>query len=138
MNTYSFSELEIGSTEEFSQAVTSKDIDKYIEICGDISPIHIDGDFAKSHGFNDRVVHGLLTSSLYSTLIGVYLPGENALLQSIDIKFKSPVYPDDELVVTGTVFYKNDVYKIIEVKALIKNQNKKTVSTAKITVGLRE
>ena len=90
---------------------------------------------SKSKGFSDRVVYGMLTSSFFSTLVGVYLPGKYCILQSIDIKFSKPVYIDDILTITGKVSYINEAYKQLEIKAVIINQDNKKVSKATIKVG---
>jgi 3-hydroxybutyryl-CoA dehydratase len=83
------------------------------------------------------VVYGFLTSSFYSTLVGVYLPGKYALLQEVKkISFEKPVYIDDELTIHGIISFMNEAYKVIEIKAMIKNQNSEIISRAKINVGL--
>ena len=69
----------------------------------------------------------MLTSSFFSTLVGVYLPGKYCILQGVDIQFSKPVYIDDILTITGKVSYINEAYKQLEIKAVIINQdNKKT------------
>ena len=85
-----------------------------------------------------RVVYGMLTSSFYSTLVGVYLPGENCLLQEIKISFNNPLYIDEEIVVAGIVVEKDDTFKRVEIKASIKTIDGKIVSKARIKVGVRE
>ena len=85
-----------------------------------------------------RVVYGMLTSSFYSTLVGVYLPGENCLLQEIKISFNNPLYIGEEIVVAGIVVEKDDTFKRVEIKASIKTIDGKIVSKARIKVGVRE
>ena len=85
-----------------------------------------------------RVVYGMLTSSFYSTLVGVYLPGENCLLQEIKVSFNNPLYIGEELVVSGTITEKDDTFKRLEIKASIKTKDGKVISKAKIKVGVRE
>ncbi|MEG2192865.1 MAG: MaoC/PaaZ C-terminal domain-containing protein, partial [Oscillospiraceae bacterium] len=108
------------------------------EITGDISPIHVDANYAKAHGFKDRVCHGMLFGSMFSTLAGVYLPGENCLLHSVETKFSSPVYPGDTLMVQGKVSELNDTFKTIIIKGTITNQDGKKVCKAVIQAGMRE
>lgn len=136
MNTYKFEDIKIGLEESFSIQVDSKKLDKFLEISGDINPLHIDSEYSKSKGFVDRVVYGMLTSSFYSTLVGVYLPGKYCILQGIDIQFSKPVYVNDNLKISGKVSYINEAYKQIEIKATIINQENKKVSKATIKVGV--
>ena len=136
MNTYTFSDIEVGLEESFKVIIDESKMDKFLEISKDVNPLHTDSDYAKEKGFSNRVVYGLLTSSFYSTLVGVYLPGKYCILQGIDIQFSKPVYIDDILNVSGRVSYVNDAFKRIEIKAIINNQENTKISKATIKVGL--
>ena len=136
MNQYKFTEVKIGLQESFSVTVDSSKLDYFLNITSDINPLHIDDSYAKSKGFDNRVVYGMLTASFYSTLIGVFLPGKYCILQGIDIQFNKPVYSGDNLTISGMVTYINDAYKQLEIKASIINQDHKKVSKALIKVGL--
>ncbi len=136
MNTYKFSDIEVGLEESFEVKIDASKMDKFLDISNDINPLHIDSDYAKEKGFSNRVVYGLLTSSFYSTLVGVYLPGKYCILQGIDIQFSKPVYIDDTLKISGKVSYINEAYRRIEIKAIITNQENKKVSKATIKVGV--
>jgi 3-hydroxybutyryl-CoA dehydratase len=135
MNRYKFDEIRIGSTESFSILINQEMMTAFTEISGDINPLHVDKSYAMAKGFKDKVCYGMFTSSFYSTLVGVYLPGEFCILQGIDITFSSPVYIGDLLTIKGEVGYMNDAYRVIEVNASITNQDSKKVSKAKIKVG---
>ena len=138
MNSYKFVDINIGLEESFSVRVNSEKLDQFLKISGDINPLHTDAEYSKSKGFSDRVVYGMLTSSFFSTLIGVYLPGKYCILQGIDIKFSKPVYIDDILTITGKVSYINEAYRQLEIKAVIINQDNKKVSKATIKVGVMD
>jgi len=136
MKEYTFSEMVTGLKEEFKVAISEKMMKSFCDTSGDINPLHMDSDYAQSQKFKDRVVYGLLTSSFYSTLVGVHLPGKYAMLQGINIKFNTPVFIKDQLSIIGEVTYINDAFKIIEIKSKILNQDGIKVSSAKITVGV--
>ena len=112
MNSYKFNELTVGLSETFEVEITEKMMDKFIDITGDVSPIHVSREYAAGHGFKTRVCHGMLFGSMFSTMAGVYLPGEHCLLHSVETKFSNPVYPGDKLTVTA---------KISEINENIKN-----------------
>jgi len=77
----------------------------------------------------------MLTASLYSTIAGMYLPGKYSLIHSFDeLSFKQPVYVGDTLTVTGTVVDKNVDLRLIQLKVIIRNQDNKVVSRAKMKV----
>ena len=135
MNSYKFVDINVGLEESFSVRVNSEKLDNFLKISGDINPLHTDAEYSKSKGFSDRIVYGMLTSSFFSTLVGVYLPGKYCILQGVDIQFSQPVYIDDILTITGKVSYINEAYKQLEIKAVIINQDNKKVSKATIKVG---
>ena len=138
MNSYKFVDINVGLEESISVRVNSEKQDKFLKISGDINPLHTDAEYSKSKGFSDRIVYGMLTSSFFSTLVGVYLPGKYSILQGIDIQFYEPVFIDDILTITGKVSYINEAYKQLEIKAVIINQDNKKVSKATITVGVMD
>ena len=138
MNKYLFEDIDVGLKESFTIFITGEMMSGFAVISGDYNPLHTDEAFAKDNGFKSNVVYGMLTSSLYSRLVGMNLPGKHALLQGIDVSFRKPVYVGDCLQVTGEVMYKNDAYKLLEIKAIIENQEEAVVSKAKIKVGVIE
>ena len=138
MNSYKFVDINVGLEESFSVRVNSEKLDKFLKISGDINPLHTDAEYSRSKGFSDRVVYGMLTSSFFSTLVGVYLPGKYCILQGVDIQFSRPAYIDDILTITGKVSYINEAYKQLEIKAVIINQDNKKVSKATIKVGVMD
>jgi 3-hydroxybutyryl-CoA dehydratase len=136
MNELSWDDIEIGRTDSFKVTITNENVDSFIKLSGDNNPLHVDSKFAQSAGYKDRVVHGMFLASYYSTLVGLYLPGKNALLHSVDSQFKNPAFVSDTLTITGKVTHKNDAYKQMEIKATIKNQDEKVLSKALIKTGV--
>ncbi len=137
MNEYCYSDIEIGHKESFDVVVDQDMMDKFKSITGDVNALHNDTDFAKMGGFEGKVVYGFLVSSFYSTLAGVYLPGKWSLIYDVEVGMTAPVYIGDELLISGKVIEKNDVYKMITLKLRIQNQKGKTVSKGKMRVIVR-
>jgi len=138
MNNYKFSDMYIGLEQSFNKKITSDMMNKFLEISDDINPLHLDTEYARKAGFPERIVYGLLSSSFYSTLVGVYLPGKYCILQGIDIHFLKPIFINDDLTIAGKVNYINEAYKQIEIKAFMLNQKKIKVSRATIKVGIKD
>jgi acyl dehydratase len=138
MNDYNWPELAVGLGATFEVLVTAQMLDDFAALSGDCNPLHMDDAFARSAGFPGRLVFGMLTSSFYSRLVGMYLPGKHGLLHGVEVEFKKPAHIGDRLTVSGEVVYLNDAYRQIEVKARILNQRGETVSKATIRAGLRE
>ena len=138
MNHYTLAEMTPGLSEEFTVTVTPEMMDAFCTITGDVSPIHMDADYAKGRGFPGRVVYGMLGASLFSTLAGVYLPGETCLLHGVEVKFAKPIYIGDTLTVNGTVHEINETFREITIKAVITNQDGTRVTRGLIRAGVAE
>jgi 3-hydroxybutyryl-CoA dehydratase len=136
MNSYRWEELAVGMNVTFEATFTQQMALDFAGISGDVNPLHVDPHYAASAGFPAPVLFGMLTASLYSQLVGVYLPGRFALLEGIDLDFKAPCYPDDILTVQGEIVFKSESFRRIEIKARIRKQDGKVVSKALIRVGL--
>ena len=136
MNHYTLSEISVGHTESFISEITAEKMELFYQITGDDSPIHRDEAYAKERGFAGRVCYGLLGGSLFSTLAGVYLPGEHCLLHSVECKFVKPIFIGDVLTVSGTVTEVNETFSEITIKATITNAEGKKVTRGLIKAGV--
>ena len=125
-----------GDKEGLFRAIAEPVVDQFKAITGDVSPIHIDADYAKDRGFPGRVVYGMLGASFFSTLAGVYLPGEHCLLHGVECKFAKPIFIGDTLTVKGTVERVSEIGSEAEIKAVITNQDGKRVTRGIIKAGL--
>ncbi len=138
MNTYTLADLSVGQTESFTTTITEEKMRLFYQLTGDESPIHMDDTAAKARGHTGRVVYGMLCASLFSTLAGVYLPGANCLLHSVEAKFAKPVYIGDTLTVSGTVQEINETFGTITIKAVITNQAGVRVTRGLIQAGVEK
>lgn len=85
----------------FFHAFNKQDLNSFVRISQDSNSIHCDRDYAVSLGFSSNLVHGILVSSLYSRLIGMYLPGGNVVIAKAEILFRNPCYCDQLLECSG-------------------------------------
>jgi 3-hydroxybutyryl-CoA dehydratase len=136
MNAYRWEDLRVGLREAFDVALTAEMFDAFRALSGDENPLHADAEYAVRAGFPGRVAFGLLTSAFYSRLVGVHLPGKHALFHGLSVEFVTPAFAGDVLRVSGEVTHLSDAVRRIELRALILNQADKTVSRAKLSVGL--
>ena len=135
MKEYRWSDIHVGLKEEFEAVFSAEDAAAFALLSGDANPLHVDGEYAMSVGFSGPVLFGMMTSSLYSRLVGVYLPGKFALLQGVKIDFNSPCQAGECLHLKGEVVYMNEAYRQFEIKAAIRKSDNKIVSKATIKVG---
>lgn len=138
MNAYKFQDLKIGLCESFEWEITEEMMRSFLQMTGDVNPLHNEEKFAIEHGFESRVVYGMLTASLISTLGGVYLPGKFCLIQQVETKFAAPVFIGDVLNISGTVKELNESVQQAVIKVEIKNQKGKKVVRGNLYVGFLE
>ncbi|MBN2121155.1 MAG: MaoC family dehydratase [Candidatus Omnitrophica bacterium] len=103
LSTFDISDIEEGMSVSYITRVRKKDVKAFAELSGDVSPLHVNEDFGKKTPFGGNIAHGLLTASYFSTIVGVLLPGRNALLSGIDLDFIRPVPVDSEVTVSASV-----------------------------------
>ena len=124
INELKYDDIFIGQQESFTINITESMVEKFSNLSGDLNPLHMDNKFAESSSFNKRIVHGMLLASFFSQLIGMKLPGKNALYFSQTLNFRSPCYIDDQIEVVGEVIEKSDSTQIITVSTTIFNKSK--------------
>ena len=71
---HTFDEIPIGYTKNFSVKIDEEMLDNFANISGDFNPLHMDEQYAKTTQFKGRVCHGMLLTSFFSRLIGMYIP----------------------------------------------------------------
>lgn len=128
-----FDNIKVGDRAEIAWTPAGADIDAFAELSGDRNPLHTDGDYARSHGFADRVVHGFLIGAKVSALVGMLLPGRRSLLLEYELSHPNPVFAGDAIVLRGEVRDRWPDLRLIElsIKA-IKAQDGKTVIQGKV------
>ena len=81
-----------GQHASYTKTFTDDDVQRFVAITGDVNPLHVDDAFAARTRFGRRVVHGMLTASLFSTMVGMFIPGTGAIYRSQTLTFLLPVY----------------------------------------------
>lgn len=121
------SNLKMGDKVSISKCFTETDVQLFSELSLDENPLHLDPDFAKESIFGQRIVHGMLVSSLFSGLLGCQLPGEGSIYLGQSLRFKAPVYLGDEVTATVEVLQVRPDKPIVTLRTYAINQNGKLV-----------
>ena len=124
LNELTFNEISIGQQESFIVKITESMVKEFGNFSGDLNPLHMDNKFAESSPFKKRIVHGMLLAAFFSQLIGMRLPGKNALYFSQTLNFRSPCYIDDEIQIIGEIIEKSDSTRMITISTSIFNKSK--------------
>ena len=109
-------DMEIGLSRSIAKVMGDVEIESFAKTSEDRNPIHLNDEAGKASIFKSRVVHGMLSASLFSDLLGEYLPGHGAIYLSQTLQFTKPVYPGDKVVASVTVININNNKKQVTLK----------------------
>lgn len=136
---YALEDLHVGMQATVSRTITETDLRNFSGVSGDTNPMHLNEEYAQQTPFHGSIVHGFLSASLISAVIGTRLPGPGCIYMSQTLKFLAPVRvgdtvyavatitaikPEKSQVVLDTKCYVKDTV-VIEGEALIKVQSRK-------------
>jgi 3-oxoacyl-[acyl-carrier protein] reductase len=114
-----FEKIKIGDEAEIFHTITAKDVDSFVDLTGDDNPLHVDEAYASKTTFKKRVVHGMLTASFISTMIGTKLPGTGSLWYEQQIRFLSPVRIGGKIRVWAKVRHKSTSQRIVVLETIV-------------------
>jgi len=135
---YKFDEITLGVKTKFTVQINESIINEFARISGDHNPLHIDEQYAAKTQFGKRVCHGMLLASFFSRLIGMYMPGKNALYFSQTLNFQTPCFIGDKVTIEGEVIDKSQSTRIITIKTTVHNQVDKCLVDGIAKVIVRE
>lgn len=76
---------------------------RYAGASGDFNPIHIDKEFATAVGLPSNILHGLWMMAQVARANAQVADGDPRALKRLSVQFRGMGFPEQELVVTGTV-----------------------------------
>lgn len=131
-----FDDLHVGQRASFTKTISDADLKHFVAITGDVNPLHVDEEFAQGSFFGSRIAHGMLSASLFSTIIGMLLPGLGAIYRSQTLDFLKPVYIGDTLTASFEVVALDPAAECIEMAGVIENQHGEAVISGRAVAGL--
>ncbi len=103
--------MKIGDKISYSKTFGLLDITTFLQLSNDSNPLHTDEAYASKTRFKERIVPGLLTSSIIGGLI-TKMFGNGAIYMNQNLNFIKPVFLYDK--VTATI----EIVKIHESKPI--------------------
>jgi 3-hydroxybutyryl-CoA dehydratase len=131
-----FDDLTIGQKASLTKKITEEDLSHFIAITGDMNPLHVDESFAEKTFFGQRIAHGMLSASLFSTLVGLHIPGIGAIYKSQTLEFLRPVFIGDTLCAWFEIVEIDRDKEEVLIKSWIENQDGKNVIEGQTVAGL--
>ena len=131
-----FDDLAVGQEAAFAKTITEADIAHFVAVTGDTNPLHVDTEFAQQTFFGERIAHGMLSAALFSTLVGLHLPGIGAIYRSQSLEFLRPVYIGDTITAHFRITAIDLTQERIEMKSWIDNQHGERVIEGETVASL--
>jgi 3-hydroxybutyryl-CoA dehydratase len=98
-----FEAFRVGDVATFSKTITEADIVLFAGLSGDFYPLHVNAEYAKTTRFGARIAHGLLSSSLLSTVNAILLGVPGGIYVQQSLQFRRPVFIGDTLTARAEV-----------------------------------
>jgi len=129
-------DFEVGQHASFTKTFTEADLQRFIEITSDTNPLHVDDAFAVATPFGRRILHGMLTASIFSTMVGMLIPGTGAIYRSQTIRFLLPVYLNETVTAHFIIRSIDRAKHRMEIDAWIENEAGEHVIEGTCEAGL--
>lgn len=120
-------DLKIDDSAKVTKTISESDVYLFAGITGDNNPAHINEVYARESIFKGRIVHGMLTASLISTVLGTKLPGPGTIYLSQDTKFLKPVRMGDTITAVVKIVDLDKDRNRVKLETRCLNQNNEIV-----------
>ncbi|MDX6573661.1 MAG: hypothetical protein QOC86_2817 [Gaiellales bacterium] len=90
---------------------------RYAGASGDFNPIHIDKEFAQMVGLPSNILHGLYGMAQVARAAQDAAGGDPRRVRRLAVQFRGMGFPEQEIVVTGTVSSVSDGRAVVAVEA---------------------
>ena len=101
--------------------IIQTNVNNYAKASGDLNPIHLDKSFAKKSIFKNTIAHGMMIGGILSEMLFAEYGDLWLSKSSIDIKFKAPVFMDEEIITYGEVI--NNEHNKLKIDLVVEKNN---------------
>ncbi len=95
--------FKIGDKVEETFSYNQEQINQFIALTGDANPIHFDNEFASQTVFKKPIIHGFLSGSIFSKILGMVMPGYGTIYLTQNMNFKRAMYVDQPYTCIVTI-----------------------------------
>lgn len=91
-------DIYLGQNFVFKKYISKELVESFSAMTGDHHPLHESLDYSVKSGFDNIIAQGFLVTGFLSYVVGMNLPGENALILAQESKFLKPIYINQEII----------------------------------------
>ena len=121
------SKFHIGQKASLEKIFTDEDVRTFAKISLDTNPVHLNDKYAENTIFKGRIVHGFLSGSLISAIIGTKLPGEGTIYLNQTMNFRHPVRIGEKIKATVEIVGIKEEKNILTLNTYCENEQGKIV-----------
>jgi len=107
----------------------------FAELSGDRNPLHLDADFARARGHAGPVVYGGLLVAQISRMIGMELPGRDALWTGLEIDFLRPLHVGESARLDAEITHQSEAVRALELRLTL-SAGSRTLAKGRAQVSL--
>lgn len=116
------SKFQIGQKASLEKVFTDEDVRTFAKISLDTNPVHLNEEYAQNTIFKGRIIHGFLSGSLISAIIGTVLPGEGTIYLNQTMNFRKPVRVGDKIKATVEIVGIKEEKNILTLNTYCENE----------------
>lgn len=130
--------VQIGQKASRTKTLTLEDTKLFSKLTGDEQPIHYDYGLAKRLGHHAPIIHGGVTTGLFSAIVAHDLPGEGSVFLNVNWNFRKAVLVGDTITAEVEVLSIREDKPIVHLKTTVTNQDGDTCVDGTALVYVRE
>ena len=116
------SKFQIGQKASLEKVFTDEDVRIFAKISLDTNPVHLNEEYAQNTIFKGRIIHGFLSGSLISAIIGTILPGEGTIYLNQTMNFRKPVRIGEKIKATVEIIGIKEEKNILTLNTYCENE----------------
>ena len=122
--------ITVGTKYHHDFKFTQEDVIAFANLTGDKNPIHLDADYAATTIFKRPIIHGHLSSSVFTRYLGMGEPGgPGSIYMKQETEYVRPMFVDTEYEVMFEVIEIDPIKHIARISTQVKNKE-----TGKVTI----
>lgn len=120
---------QVGDEYRHRFSFSQDDVIKFAEVSGDNNPIHLDAEYAAQTQFKRPIIHGHLSSSVFTRFLGTGIPGGPGSIYIKQVtEYKRPMFVDTEYEVVFRIVSIDTKRHIAEIATEIIDTNTKKIT----------
>jgi acyl dehydratase len=118
----------LNAVHRYAFRFTQADVNDFARITGDNNPLHLDADFAAQTPFKRPIIHGMLSATVFTKVLGTEFPGYGSVYMGQTLEFLRPMFVDTDYEATFTVREFNTEKHTAEILGEIRDAQTKKVT----------